>query len=371
MTTANNLSAVATTLEEDARNNQRQQAQRNNVVLTGKRGRDNYIINKEGNTGIEIIINNDGNTPLDDLSVAFAQDTLQLQFPIEQIHLHKQGDDIIFSHRSSPEQYPRIRLLNFMAHERYRHLSIMDENSRLYDLVVDAEDHVLLMQRQINNGDNNLILHNTTATTGISLHAGPGHDTIIDKSGGSNTLHGDDGNDMLLAWSGNNALFGGAGNDRLVGGTGHDVLCGETGNDTLVGNAGNDIMVGGVGDDIYLFARGDGHDSILEDGGTDSLVFTSREITRETLWLKKDGDNLRIQVNGANSGDTVTVLGYYDNPKNKIEMISVERYQLAGDNIDRMVEAMSTFTSSESISAAGNINLQTHINSLWIATSNP
>jgi predicted outer membrane repeat protein len=64
-----------------------------------------------------------------------------------------------------------------------------------------------------------------------------------------NTLHGQDGNDVLISGVTSDALRGGAGRDRLVGGLGHDNLYGGADNDVLKGGPGKDLLVGGPGKD--------------------------------------------------------------------------------------------------------------------------
>jgi len=49
----------------------------------------------------------------------------------------------------------------------------------------------------------------------------------------SNTIFGDDGNDLLFGQDGQDALHGGAGNDWLIGGAGQDLLDGGVGHDNL------------------------------------------------------------------------------------------------------------------------------------------
>ena len=62
-------------------------------------------------------------------------------------------------------------------------------------------------------------------------------------------LHGDSGNDRLIAGYGNATLFGGAGSDDLIGGPGNDLLMGQAGNDGMDGRKGHDRCIGGRGRD--------------------------------------------------------------------------------------------------------------------------
>lgn len=62
-------------------------------------------------------------------------------------------------------------------------------------------------------------------------------------------LHGDSGNDRLIAGYGNATLFGGPGSDDLIGGPGNDLLLGQAGNDVMDGRKGHDRCIGGRGRD--------------------------------------------------------------------------------------------------------------------------
>lgn len=67
---------------------------------------------------------------------------------------------------------------------------------------------------------------NAQETTCLGLRA-----TII-GTGGNDTIHGTDGNDVIVAGDGNDTVYGLAGND---------VICGGDGNDALYGGPGADV----------------------------------------------------------------------------------------------------------------------------------
>jgi len=137
-----------------------------------------------------------------------------------------------------------------------------------------------------------------------SLSQGYGSTAWVDASGHSNLdeLHGDAGNDVLVAGAGNAYLDGGADNDQLYAGAGDDTLVGGTGNDLLSGDSrqtgpiytyGNGALVAGFNIDVYsgqqlLLNTGttiedtvnpgadvldgqDGNDSLTGGGGSDLL----------------------------------------------------------------------------------------------------
>jgi hypothetical protein len=68
-------------------------------------------------------------------------------------------------------------------------------------------------------------------------------------------LHGDSGNDRLIAGYGNATLFGGPGSDDLIGGPGNDLLMGQAGNDGMDGRKGHDRCKGGRGRDYRASVR--------------------------------------------------------------------------------------------------------------------
>ncbi|WP_339056464.1 FG-GAP-like repeat-containing protein [Candidatus Regiella endosymbiont of Tuberolachnus salignus] len=138
----------------------------------------------------------------------------------------------------------------------------------------------------------------------------------------------------------------------------------------------NDIREGESGDDTYWYATGDGHDSIIEKGGNDRLTFISEEITKEKLWLKKENNDLIVLVNGSDSGDSLTIKDYYalsqrSGVESKIEKIEAGKYQLVGNNIDRMVMAMAAFsTSADELNMGARLDeIQQQINTLWVEST--
>jgi Ca2+-binding RTX toxin-like protein len=84
----------------------------------------------------------------------------------------------------------------------------------------------------------------------VAMFGGGGGDTLdgVTKFLTAN-LHGDSGNDRLIAGYGNTTLFGGPGSDDLIGGPGNDLLMGQAGNDGMDGRKGRDRCTGGPGRD--------------------------------------------------------------------------------------------------------------------------
>ncbi|MAE67652.1 MAG: hypothetical protein CMJ18_25645 [Phycisphaeraceae bacterium] len=69
--------------------------------------------------------------------------------------------------------------------------------------------------------------------------------------------------------NGNDTIIGGVGDDSIIGGDGDDVLGGHIGTDTLRGDA--EPFDPGLNDDVFLYEAGDGNDTIIDDGGTDTV----------------------------------------------------------------------------------------------------
>ncbi|WP_306175532.1 MULTISPECIES: calcium-binding protein [unclassified Stenotrophomonas] len=138
-----------------------------------------------------------------------------------------------------------------------------------------------------------------------------------------------DGDDVMLGGAGNDVLDGGAGNDQIDGGAGNDVVSGAEGNDRLLGGAGNDQLYGGAGDDDLDGGAGD--DTL--DGGTGSdtfrwgqgkgndIIAAGDAQAKRRVHLQGIGSGVDVEFgrNGVDlqlrlveTGETLTVLGYYD-----------------------------------------------------------
>ncbi|BAQ65916.1 FG-GAP-like repeat-containing protein [Geminocystis sp. NIES-3709] len=102
----------------------------------------------------------------------------------------------------------------------------------------------------------------TNSTGGSDTLAGGIGFNLVDGAGGNDsisgnvltdTLKGGSGNDTLKGSDGDDLLDGGSGNDLLKGDNGNDVITTGSGNDTLVGGSGNDTLTGGSGADYLRF----------------------------------------------------------------------------------------------------------------------
>lgn len=147
-------------------------------------------------------------------------------------------------------------------------------------------------------------------------------------------------------------------------------LMSDQGQFQLLNDTGQTLF-GGHDDDDYQFARGDGHNTIMESGGHDTLDFTSVDITKDRIGLRKQGDDLTLFIDGENAGDSVTVKDYYAQPQNKLEVIQAGGYRLVGDNIDNLAQAMTAFPAEGGVtSPLRNEHLVQSVNQYWVAVTN-
>ena len=133
---------------------------------------------------------------------------------------------------------------------------------------------------------------------GVTVHGGPGDDSIVGGSG-DDTLLGGQGRDYLDGGAGNDILDGGRGKDTIYGGPGDDEVSGGSGDDYLDGGSGDDTLMGGRGDDFL--SGGDGRDYLdggsgddIGAGGADENNFVSIE-NEQLEFNPSAGSSIRIE----------------------------------------------------------------------------
>jgi VCBS repeat-containing protein len=200
------------------------------------------------------------------------------------------------------------------------------------------------------------------------LEGGKGNDQLFGGSG-NDELEGGKGDDFLDGGSGNDELEGDKGNDQLFGGSGNDELEGGKGDDFLDGGSGNDELEGEKGDDTYQFNRGYDMDRITDDdSGDDRVLFA--DVNHNELWFWREGDDLQIGI--LNTLDRLTVEDWYDGD-NRIETFNTtdDKYALSESNVQQLVDAMATFsvTNSGSLDVPQNVqdDVQSVITTAWQA----
>ena len=218
-----------------------------------------------------------------------------------------------------------------------------------------------------------------TQTDEAEKITGTDFDDIIYANGGNDTVHAGSGNDIIYGGDGNDNLYGEEGSDTIHGGAGDDwivsdldnakdenwthELYGDEGNDYLQGSIGKDILVGGTGDDTlqgragddtYIYNLGDGFDTIIEDGGNDTIVF-GEGITLEDLTFRKSGTDLIINING-DSSQGINIFNHALMRNDSLTEYNVESIRFADgstldiSNADQLIQAMNSFSVSNSAS---------------------
>lgn len=100
------------------------------------------------------------------------------------------------------------------------------------------------------------------------------------------------------------SLTGTGVDDRMRGFAGNDLLYGLAGNDTLDGGAGINGLAGGLGDDSYIVSIGEAQpdlpnglvETIIEEGGSDTLRLVGRTRAEASLFLADDVDTLIVET---------------------------------------------------------------------------
>jgi Ca2+-binding RTX toxin-like protein len=156
------------------------------------------------------------------------------------------------------------------------------------------------------------------------LFAGKGDDILRGGgggSGGTDTMFGDIGNDVLQGGDGNDLMFGnnnqdelsgGFGNDTIFGGQGNDSIDAFSGNDLIFGDLGNDTCTGRLGNDQFVIGPGFGTDVITDYGlGIDSLVLIG-EVSEADLDFVEDnvvgGGRDDVSIVFRSTGETIAIL---------------------------------------------------------------
>lgn len=146
--------------------------------------------------------------------------------------------------------------------------------------------------------------------------AGDGGDNRLEGHDGSDVLYGGPagGDDMMYGGNGDDRLFGGRGNDTLTGGAGFDYLKGGPGNDELVAGEGMDILYGGTGRDTFVFSPSNVGGAVIADfsNGEDRIDLTAFAgiDSMDDLDRVSHGDNVRIEVSGADYLTTIILSGF-------------------------------------------------------------
>ncbi len=156
---------------------------------------------------------------------------------------------------------------------------------------------------------------------------------------------------IIIANSVNNELKGFGGNDYLYGGAGNDTLYGGANDDTLVGGTGDDFLSGSTGSDIFVFNKGDGIDTVQEYAGSDDTILLGDDISKDTIAIYKDNEDLIIDYGDNLGTDRITVLNQCGTDSSKY----VERVQLndgsylSNSDINALIQNMTAYAANNDI----------------------
>jgi YD repeat-containing protein len=175
-------------------------------------------------------------------------------------------------------------------------------------------------------GGNDTII--ATAKGNDYIDGGSGNDSIVDNGGFSNVLLGGDGADTVVFWEGaSNTVKGGTGND-LITVKRTDMSLGLS--NVFEGGQGNDVIQSGNSSDTYVFNRGDGHDTVLDNSGSASVIDRLRfgpGITSDQLSFARLGNDLIVLIGGGNvptGSDQVTIASWFAGAGYQIERFEFE-----------------------------------------------
>jgi Ca2+-binding RTX toxin-like protein len=225
---------------------------------------------------------------------------------------------------------------------------------------------------------NTLIDKASSGTTGNDYLAGTtgadrlvglaGNDTyVVDNAGDVVVESSNEGSDTVNA-SVSYTLAANVDNLRLTGravanATGNELnntIYGNSAANVLDGGAGNDSLYDSFGNDTYVFGRGSGQDSIADTdatlGNTDVLSFGAG-IATDQLWFTRAFNNLVVSIIGG--ADKATIQNWYGGSQNQIEQIKVSGKTLLNTDVEKLVQAMASFSAPASGQTTLPTNYQT------------
>ena len=173
-------------------------------------------------------------------------------------------------------------------------------------------------------------------------------------------LHQTNADDEFCVGYGDNTVYCGAGNDKIESYGGDNIY---------VGGTGNDSFSDWDGDDTYIYNLGDGFDSISDGGGDDKIVF-GEGINPGDLSFKRSENNLSISING-NEEQGIEISNHFGSDSNKIETIEFhDGSTLDISNADQLIQAMNSFSISNSASTDTPSNPTQDVTDMYSLTAN-
>ncbi|MBK4738005.1 calcium-binding protein, partial [Noviherbaspirillum pedocola] len=291
-----------------------------NDTLYGKAGDDTLI----GGAGNDLIYGDDGN---DSIDPGTGNDIVYGGDGADTIRFGKgYGTDQFLSNNSASYRLDTIDLFDLTPADV--ELARVDD---MLQIRVSGSSDVLSIGSYFTTSGN------VTTVKQLRFQDGTTWDDAAIKA--KTITYGNESGNTITGYDGApNTIFGMGGDDTLAGGSGNDVLAGGRGNDSLNGKAGNDT---------YLYAAGDGADVIGDydttPGNVDTLTL-GVGITRDQLWLNRNGNNLDIRLLDGNANDRITVADWYANAGYHIEQIRLaDGATLIDSQVNALVDAMAAF----------------------------
>ena len=112
--------------------------------------------------------------------------------------------------------------------------------------------------------------------------------------------------------------------DTIIGNDQDNIVYANNGDDTLAGGKGNDYLDGGNGSDVYIYNKGDGNDTIYDANGTDTIKF-GPGISKQDIIVK------RTNVENAQDYRNITV-SFKNSPNDSITVLDVSTDNVTKDN---------------------------------------
>ncbi len=222
------------------------------------------------------------------------------------------------------------------------------------------------------------------------IRGGTENDNIYGKDG-ENELYGDEGNDYIRGGKDKDIIYGGIGNDDIYGEDGENELYGEEGNDDIYGGKDNDIIYGGIGNDNIHAYEGNNIIDLGVDDDYDSVSIHNTSSGVDTIYNATSKD--RISNYEGYNLNTLQQIGndviVYGNNGNKIVFKNVQltnyaKYadlvrdgyinslsdirvseQTTSGNADQLIQAMNSFSVSNSASTDTLSNLTEDVSDMY------
>ncbi|MBU2707586.1 alpha/beta fold hydrolase [Zooshikella marina] len=166
------------------------------------------------------------------------------------------------------------------------------------------------------------------------------------------------------------SLMGNQENNILIGGDGNDRLHGTGGFNTLIGGQGDDTILSGVDADTIIFSKGDGKDVIQSgySGNTTGDILRLQGISLYDVHFSIEenvlGSALRITFKNQDS-DGITIESWEQNEA--FHIATDDGSALDRQGIDQLVQALAGFDSADWASSAMSVDdaVTTHMTSAW------